>query len=862
MKAEHDQMEGTYGMQSPMETAVKYAPEVLSFGIAGGAKSVAATEAVVEYGLSRADGYSQGQSLARAATIGIVAGGAERVLNGPNLTNADGLTTEADDLLQYMNIKKGTKEYDTLVKEAKAVDVDDQVRVIAEQGGAKTEGVINQSMKFVDDQTRMEYAERLAKTRKDFAEATNLDDIEGIERATKQEYALMRDALRNMSGNTPYDVSGLSAKLKDYAPFARNDASVNKILNMVEQIDSKPTRSLDEIMDIRQELNYEYGKTTNETAKKMLGELKANVDMYFKHSGISPQARAMMDSSINSYNRMKSQKELVGLVDKNTKTLGKGSAVGEVKVVNWGQLLDDVKNSDLSGVVQDEIKLLEDLSNKYGSTQFDRLIKTGTKGSEDIVQTLSSSVGGAAQVLGVRKLIEFLAAHIPLNNTAKLKRIQRAIASSMERNKDYADFAKDMIKDKNIPLNIKQRIQSQIEAIEDEIKASDLDPATKRRDIDFADKALQAKRNTLKGKDLQLARQQTNLNKEIRARFRTKTVGADDRLEHARIEEKIVTARNSGDRTGVKEATSELEAFNEHTKSLPSREKAVEAKERLAKVAKEQRRADREAESARAAVRQEANQRNQERLRRARESQRQADAEARQLREDRARVEDQRIASREANMTAREQANENMVDSMNAKTDVGSWEVSTTDGNHPRFTNRETGSYFTLHQYDSSMGATTVGLHNGSGEGEKVYHSIFDMAEELGVYYKPDSTLLTANPVRTGMNMISYMKGRPEDANHIMMSPSQKAIGARGSENYLGNERLTTENANQLAMNMKNLVNRKLPSGTNLSASTTDAEIEQMARITGGDVNTRMGKKSLTLLRDFLASGRDLSTMP
>ncbi len=112
MKAEHDQMEGTYGMQSPMETAVKYAPEVLSFGIAGGAKSVAATEAVVEYGLSRADGYSQGQSLARAATIGIVAGGAERVLNGPNLTNADGLTTEADDLLQYMNIKKGTKEYD------------------------------------------------------------------------------------------------------------------------------------------------------------------------------------------------------------------------------------------------------------------------------------------------------------------------------------------------------------------------------------------------------------------------------------------------------------------------------------------------------------------------------------------------------------------------------------------------------------------------------------------------------------------------------------------------------------------------------------------------------------------------------
>jgi len=400
------------------------------------------------------------------------------------------------------------------------------------------------------------------------------------------------------------------------------------------------------------------------------------------------------------------------------------------------------------------------------------------------------------------------------------------------------------------------------------------------------EQATKAQQLELQGVDKQLNRQQTNLNKEVNTLFKTRQVAPDDKLEFNRIQEQLVTARNQGDREAVQEGMSSLETFNRYIKSQPkkettperaSRQKIEEAVAREARV--EQARIARirrvkEAEvraeriEAERLVREQANRENAERLARARQEERTAreasEAEARATRPT-------RPASRDE---ARATAERNMVDNLNSRHMEG-WTV-TGNGSHLRFINSSPEATFQKMEYGvmvdkqpnfslsihgDEIGACTVGLPNGGGVGEKVYHSLFDMAEELGGVYTPDSQLLTANPVRTGMNMISYMGKRGEDATHIRFSHSQKALGRRGDSNYLGGKRLTLENANQLADNMKRMVNRKLPSGINLSSRTSDEAIAKMASTTGGDPNTRIGPKSLKLLREFLRSGRDLSAM-
>ena len=391
----------------------------------------------------------------------------------------------------------------------------------------------------------------------------------------------------------------------------------------------------------------------------------------------------------------------------------------------------------------------------------------------------------------------------------------------------------------------------QLKQLNDDILAlKSKDPAA---DLVEAQKIAQQRAERLARSEVakQQATQNTRVSKEINNMFKTRVPEADSRLLYNRIQENISTAANKGDEKAVSEALNDLNTFREYMADLPKRLDSAELKALKLKAARE------EAERLNQQGIRDAAERNAriEAARARAEAQNTTDVMNTRARENVARNTDTAVDAVPTTRQARfERASNNVISNLNDSTGK-TWRVSGGE-THPRFTSSD-GESFTLHIYGNSIGATTTGLTNGSGSGKAVYPAIWNMARDLGGVYTPDSTLLRANPVRMGLNMLLYADSLGgKDIPWIRIGRSQAGIQGRG----LANQPLTKSNQKSLAQGLRNYAKAKLedelPNGARLNTQTTPEELRKYGEILGANSNIRLGKESLTKIINWLYASK------
>jgi len=491
------------GINSPVVQTLKYAPEALSmFAIPNVAKladtgslinvaskgwigkgvAIGATEGALEYTLSRGDGYSVGQSMTRGFIAGSLAGGLTRLVEGPTTyVGKDGLTDEARDLLRFAGVEKSSKEYIALANEARQVELDDQARILAERLGDRT-GSVTRALQEADDQTRMQYAKILANETKEVVEALGFDKIDDTVAAASKQYGAMKEVISKLAVKNSYNLEHLVPELSKLESLVDSTPAQDAVKRLAKRIQDNPVQNVSDLIDIKEAANRLYKKSSDTKAKMMLKTIKDDVDNALKKElgGDSKQYKLINDT-IETYHIAKSQKELADLFEKAKVIRNRGSEFGEIYTVDWGKLLQSVKDAGYPKVVEREVELMENIAKKYGSFQADAFKKTVASGVKESVvdNIIAQSVEGLARTTFTRRLVDTLWAN-GFTDSAKAIRVQRAIRESMEKGKTYKEFAKNIVDNSDLPTKIRASTQNLMEEFSDLFDAEDLTPrATK-----------------------------------------------------------------------------------------------------------------------------------------------------------------------------------------------------------------------------------------------------------------------------------------------------------------------------------------------------------------------------------------------
>lgn len=145
----------------------------------------------------------------------------------------------------------------------------------------------------------------------------------------------------------------------------------------------------------------------------------------------------------------------------------------------------------------------------------------------------------------------------------------------------------------------------------------------------------------------------------------------------------------------------------------------------------------------------------------------------------------------------------------------------------------------------------TLGLSEGSKVGGPLYKSLWDGAKKSGLKYAPSNSLTNSNHFRMTANMLQYAAKNKGEAKHLLLGQNMAGVPAS-----LHRKPLTKENAKTVIEGYKNFFNNNLlPVDMQLTAKTTDKELEKMAKEYGRGTDRKFGVKTLKLMRNFLKSG-------
>lgn len=360
-------------------------------------------------------------------------------------------STEAKTLMDRLNIP----ERDAM-SILEGVPKKDQAKVLAQQSGSKGAGYMAKAVSE-DDATRLKYLDELTARKKAVEETAGKADFNAIKRDTENEYGAMKKYAESVEpiGEEGYDLKGYIGLLDSMSDVARTDVSKTRIKAVSKQLEDNPINSLSDMIDLRQVINYEMKKVSGTPQAGQWKELKDNLDAYMKKV-VSPEDMKIVDDSIASYARMKNQEEVLELIEKSSSGLGKGAKVGETGAVDWNKLGKLLKDSKLdSPEVRNVVKITKDFTEKYGDMDAKLFSSSLPKGLAQEAQTLAESPHGAAQRLGVRKLVNFF-----LRQVTPDLRVQHAISQSIKKSDSQAEFVLNVIKNENTPKSIKDRFKN------------------------------------------------------------------------------------------------------------------------------------------------------------------------------------------------------------------------------------------------------------------------------------------------------------------------------------------------------------------------------------------------------------------
>jgi hypothetical protein len=336
----------------------------------------------------------------------------------------------------------------------KDVPLADQAKVLAQQSGSKGYGYMRKAI-GEEDASRIKYLDEMNARKKAIDETIGVEDFDKIKKNTQNEYGAMKKYASTIVTDTDgYDLKGYSGRLRELGDLARTSTAKDDIERIAEQLDKYPLNSLEDLIDLRQVINHQAGKATTGKQRTQWKALKDDVDSYMKTT-FKPDDMKIVDDSISSYSRMKSQEELIEIISSKdvTKVLGKGSKVGESGAVNWANLYTKVKESGLdSPEVRNTLKVSKAFMEKFGDMDAKLFGQSLPKGDYATMNIHSTTMDSAAKVLGIRKLMNFASKHFTADG-----RLQSAISKSIEKSDTQAEFILNVIKNENTPQAVKRR---------------------------------------------------------------------------------------------------------------------------------------------------------------------------------------------------------------------------------------------------------------------------------------------------------------------------------------------------------------------------------------------------------------------
>lgn len=395
--------------------------------------------------LGEGKGYTEASIVTAASMLVGTAGKLiiDNLITNPNLTST---TTKL-----MLDLNQGRISEKEFAKMMEGVPESDRVLVFAESQKL-FKGNIKDAIKG-DNSLRAAYGKRL-EARRDIAMSFTADEKQ-METAAK-EYSKMRELIDTELPDlyTPTNIVESISKLNTI--YATDPSSVGTAIRQITS-DLSGDISVGTALDIRQNINSILRKPSiknSYNARTSIQEIKDSLDSFIALNVNKPRAEGLppykqvVDDAINSYRQTKNDYMLGKLIEKNTKS---------DYAVDWSKLNKDINKAGLhSDNVDLAIPVLKALEERFVN---DKAL------SSAIVSTGAGEGTGAlgAWSKAVKVILDFTS---PIFNQARHTdlRIQKDILKAIKNpNNDYLGFIDDMLKNKSLPLEVKQALRATTE---------------------------------------------------------------------------------------------------------------------------------------------------------------------------------------------------------------------------------------------------------------------------------------------------------------------------------------------------------------------------------------------------------------
>ena len=363
-------------------------------------------------------------------------------------------TTSAADLMA----KKIGVSRNELLDIIKDIPREDQVKYLAMMGGQSSEGVLKQSVRD-SDALRTKLAKEIDSRTKAIDEASGAGDIIEIEKNASEMYTTMRNTL-NESG-LDIDLTSLTNGVDEMKTLTVNgDVLGNKIRQISNELQENPIYKIGDAIDLRESIN-EVLRTAKGKTKAKANQLKDNLDSIIKRN-VPEEYSSFVSESVDVYRNMKNQKELVNILGKSgiRKTTGGGKY--ELSSINYSKAKKKIIDAGLdSPETMQTLDILDVFSKKFNN-DFSIFGATKSKGvnPEEGMLTVWSELVGQLKSTFWR-----------FGEYGENVKLQKAISASIDKANTPVDFATKLIRSKDVPNQIKDKLRDNLSNISSLSKA-------------------------------------------------------------------------------------------------------------------------------------------------------------------------------------------------------------------------------------------------------------------------------------------------------------------------------------------------------------------------------------------------------
>ena len=403
--------------------------------------------------------YGKGEDAVSSAVKGVetgavaLAGGKAIEFVAPRVVSAiKGISIEANKL----GAKLGMSAEEVAVA-VKGIPKERQALALAQSGGEDALGVYKQAISDSDNLAIKVSNEVQARTDKVYNAALS-GEFDKVKDYSEKAWKVMESEV-NKSGIV-VNATSLTENLNKTKLFAGVDETAkNKIIGLENRILDNPELPLGDILTIRKQINSELGKAKGTPAYEYYDKLKTNLDDLVGDN-IPKEYSKLVDDTQSIWKDFRNQESLLSILNKSSST---ETVTGHSKqAVDYNKAMQLIKEEKLNGtVVEQTVNMLNELDKKF-NTDYAIIKKTSTKGTNPNEGALG--VWGA--IIGTVKKNFWR-----VGESGDNMYIQNAIEKAIKKGDTPIGYLDNIVKSKDIPMQIKKTIIKDVKDIKNLNKA-------------------------------------------------------------------------------------------------------------------------------------------------------------------------------------------------------------------------------------------------------------------------------------------------------------------------------------------------------------------------------------------------------